>query len=43
MSAAPEGEDLLDPAEPGVRTRKIVEPLTDRITALDQSVGQETA
>ncbi|MEU2441462.1 type I-E CRISPR-associated protein Cas7/Cse4/CasC [Streptomyces rubradiris] len=36
-------EHLLDPAELGVRTKKVVELLADRITALDPSVGQETA
>lgn len=36
-------EQLLDPAELGVRTKKVVELLADRITALDPSVGRETA
>ncbi|MFI0168043.1 type I-E CRISPR-associated protein Cas7/Cse4/CasC [Streptomyces sp. NPDC017095] len=36
-------ENLLDPAELGVRTKKVVELLADRITALDPSAGQETA
>lgn len=36
-------EHLLDPAELGVRTKKIVELLADRITGLDESVEQETA
>ncbi|MFH9660226.1 type I-E CRISPR-associated protein Cas7/Cse4/CasC [Streptomyces sp. NPDC017248] len=36
-------ENLLDPADLGVRTKKVVELLADRITALDPSAGQETA
>ncbi|MEU3529294.1 type I-E CRISPR-associated protein Cas7/Cse4/CasC [Streptomyces sp. NPDC038707] len=36
-------EHLLDPSELGVRTKKVVELLADRITALDPSVAQETA
>ncbi|AWK10863.1 type I-E CRISPR-associated protein Cas7/Cse4/CasC [Streptomyces spongiicola] len=36
-------EQLLDPAELGVRTKKIVELLADRITALDPSAERETA
>lgn len=36
-------EHLLDPAELGVRTKKIVELLADRITGLDESVEGETA
>ncbi|CAL9569700.1 type I-E CRISPR-associated protein Cas7/Cse4/CasC [Streptomyces sp. enrichment culture] len=35
--------NLLDPAELGVRTKKIVELLADRITASDPSVAEETA
>ncbi|MEU3821149.1 type I-E CRISPR-associated protein Cas7/Cse4/CasC [Streptomyces sp. NPDC030392] len=35
--------NLLDPAELGVRTKKIVELLADRITASDASVARETA
>ncbi|MFJ5779765.1 type I-E CRISPR-associated protein Cas7/Cse4/CasC [Streptomyces sp. NPDC093094] len=36
-------EHLLDPAELGVRTKKIVELLASRITALDPSLGEEEA
>jgi CRISPR system Cascade subunit CasC len=36
-------EHLLDPAELGVRTKKVVELLADRITGLDPSVARETA
>ncbi|GHF36090.1 type I-E CRISPR-associated protein Cas7/Cse4/CasC [Streptomyces griseosporeus] len=36
-------EHLLDPAELGVRTKKVVELLADRITGLDACVAQETA
>ncbi|MEU3251411.1 type I-E CRISPR-associated protein Cas7/Cse4/CasC [Streptomyces sp. NPDC006997] len=36
-------EHLLDPAELGVRTKKIVELLADRITGLDTSLERETA
>ncbi|WP_077800147.1 type I-E CRISPR-associated protein Cas7/Cse4/CasC [Streptomyces sp. JHA26] len=36
-------EHLLDPAELGVRTKKVVELLADRITGLDDSVERETA
>ncbi|WP_405444524.1 type I-E CRISPR-associated protein Cas7/Cse4/CasC [Streptomyces achromogenes] len=36
-------EHLLDPAELGVRTKKVVELLADRITAFDPSVARETA
>jgi CRISPR system Cascade subunit CasC len=36
-------EHLLDPAELGVRTKKVVELLADRITGLDESVERETA
>ncbi|MFJ8870801.1 type I-E CRISPR-associated protein Cas7/Cse4/CasC [Streptomyces sp. NPDC102473] len=36
-------EHLLDPSELGVRTKKIVEAVADRITALDPSIGTEAA
>jgi CRISPR system Cascade subunit CasC len=36
-------EHLLDPAELGVRTKKVVELLADRITGLDESVERQTA
>lgn len=36
-------EHLLDPAELGVRTKKVVELLADRITGLDPSVERQTA
>ncbi|MCT7353118.1 type I-E CRISPR-associated protein Cas7/Cse4/CasC [Streptomyces sp. 15-116A] len=36
-------EHLLDPAELGVRTKKVVELLADRITGLDPSVARDTA
>ncbi|MFD5491704.1 type I-E CRISPR-associated protein Cas7/Cse4/CasC [Streptomyces sp. NPDC127091] len=36
-------EHLLDPSELGVRTKKIVEAIADRIAALDSSLTRETA
>ncbi|MER5951711.1 type I-E CRISPR-associated protein Cas7/Cse4/CasC [Streptomyces sp. NPDC001904] len=36
-------EDLLEPSELGVRTKKIVEVVAGRITALDTTVAQEQA
>jgi CRISPR system Cascade subunit CasC len=36
-------EHLLDPSELGVRTKKVVELLADRILGLDTSVGHEAA
>lgn len=36
-------EHLLEPSELGVRTKKIVEVIADRITAIDSSLGRETA
>lgn len=36
-------EHLLDPSDLGVRTKKIVEAVADRITALDPSLTRETA
>lgn len=36
-------EHLLDPSELGVRTKKIVEAVADRVTALDPSIGTEAA
>ncbi|MFF3892729.1 type I-E CRISPR-associated protein Cas7/Cse4/CasC [Streptomyces sp. NPDC001812] len=36
-------EQLLEPSELGVRTKKIVEAIADRITALDSSLTRETA
>ncbi|MEW2621974.1 type I-E CRISPR-associated protein Cas7/Cse4/CasC [Streptomyces sp. NPDC048106] len=36
-------EHLLDPAELGVRTKKLVELLAERITGLDETVTRETA
>ncbi|MFC8247903.1 type I-E CRISPR-associated protein Cas7/Cse4/CasC [Streptomyces chartreusis] len=36
-------ENLLEPSELGVRTKKVVEVLAQRITALEASIGDETA
>ncbi|SME92236.1 type I-E CRISPR-associated protein Cas7/Cse4/CasC [Streptomyces sp. Amel2xC10] len=36
-------ERLLDPSELGVRTKKVVELLADKITALDASLSRDTA
>ncbi|MEU3620450.1 type I-E CRISPR-associated protein Cas7/Cse4/CasC [Streptomyces sp. NPDC006872] len=36
-------ERLLDPSELGVRTKKVVELLAKRITALDESIADDTA
>ncbi|GGW81344.1 type I-E CRISPR-associated protein Cas7/Cse4/CasC [Streptomyces galilaeus] len=36
-------EHLLEPSELGVRTKKVVEVLAERITALDPSLGEEAA
>ncbi|MFJ4694592.1 type I-E CRISPR-associated protein Cas7/Cse4/CasC [Streptomyces sp. NPDC088766] len=36
-------EHLLEPGELGVRTKKVVEVLAERIIALDPSLGEETA
>ncbi|MDQ1051966.1 type I-E CRISPR-associated protein Cas7/Cse4/CasC [Streptomyces sp. V4I2] len=36
-------EHLLEPSELGVRTKKVVQVLTERITALDPSLGEEAA
>ncbi|MGV9556235.1 type I-E CRISPR-associated protein Cas7/Cse4/CasC [Streptomyces sp. NPDC003401] len=38
-----EDEHLLEPGELGVRTKKVVEVLAERITALDPSLGEEEA
>ncbi|MFG3268451.1 type I-E CRISPR-associated protein Cas7/Cse4/CasC [Streptomyces bobili] len=36
-------EHLLEPSELGVRTKKVVEVIAERITALDPSLGEEAA